>query len=208
MVAGSILHLECTLKSAGFGLYNHSGTLQTLIGFLNSSLKGFVGKQGNHRTQKKTGRSCFFFLCEDFFEDAGSVITMSACLPQTFGFWPFKKNMCVTCYQFFWIFEGWGESFKSVPKKPQLEVDDSPLDVVGAESAGSDDCAPEGRHMLPPLYLGFGQEIWDLTKTSVWRLVCLILSCGFKYLDMFYFHPYLGKCSIWVIFFRWVETTN
>ena len=134
---------------------------------------------------QKTGRSCvFFFFVRIFFEDAGSVITMSLCLPQNFGFWPLLKkvfgkmleNMCVTCYQFFWIFEGLGGSFKSVPKKPLLEVDDSPLDVVGAESAGSDDCAPEGRHMLPPLYLGFEQEIGDLTKTSVWRLVCLILS--------------------------------
>lgn len=124
---------------------------------------------------QKTGRSCVFFFVRIFFEDAGSVITMSLCLPQNFGFWPLLKkvfgkmleNMCVTCYQFFWIFEGLGGSFKSVPKKPLLEVDDSPLDVVGAESAGSDDCAPEGRHMLPPLYLGFEQEIGDLTKTSV-----------------------------------------
>ena len=31
------------------------------------------------------------------------------------------------------------------------------------------------------------------------------LGGGFNFLDV---HPYLGKWSIWLIFFRWVETTN
>ena len=80
------------------------------------------------------------------------------------------ENMCVTCYQFFWIFAGWEGILQKCSKKPQLEVDDSPVDVLGAESAGSDDCAPEGRHMLPPLYLGFDQEreIWQKLRFEGW----------------------------------------
>ena len=52
--------------------------------------------------------------------------------------------------------------------------------------------------------MAFSAKKANLTKVfqGCWILFRLVVS------NIFYFHPYLGKCPIWLIFFKRVETTN
>ena len=49
----------------------------------------------------------------------------------------------------------------------------------------------------------------QLSSTSQQRLVFKQkLGGGFKYLNIFYFHPYFGKIPMLTNIFKWVGTTN
>ena len=69
---------------------NHSGILPAPRIGEKPSLNGFFWGKTRAILLQKNWR--LFFFWRIFFEEVGSVITMSACLPQNFVFWPlFKK---------------------------------------------------------------------------------------------------------------------